>query len=1007
MHKIISVAYTRKLIIKWFVATWLMLVASSAFCLSLGDATLKSYLNQPLRVHIPITQARSEDWDEQDILLSLEPSEVYTQRGINYPWSVGQIDLSLKKNSRGDFYIEGRSQKVVQELLVPLIVNLEWPKGRLKKEYTLLVDVDGVTNIQASTSDTQSVKTPEIAEPQPLQLTVQSQDGKPAQTIAIPPSESNESIEQSDIPKELEAIETVELLEDKVYSEIEAEREVAKDEESSSQDNSQAAKPAIEQPIKIRHKANAGFPNNEPIYQHRVKRGDILSLLAQRYRGDVELPLHRYIHAINDANVEKHPQGLEKLEVGQLIRIPNPKQVAGTYAQTKRRLDNPNATTPYRQYTVKYGDSLFLIARAFKPSGIEEQQFMAVLTEENPQVLGGNRSRLQPGAVLNIPNTQSAAVELTAKASIEPELKQSTDVEQPVPAQESIKSPIAKGMKSPVAVEPTDANNVNDNAVINNQSTASSKPLGPVLDNIYSERQDSIPVEVDISTLPAAPVLRDERRINPRLRANLRAIEQYVVTDEANQVYDVIQTQTRLPLLYEQILRTNEQLGELKLAMSALRAENQQLRDELAIAKQERASSRRVQYILLALLALLLFAGIVAYWLMRRWVQKNMHLQTPFTMDDSQQEKIDTPSKNIAQGNDADPTDEGLKGKFKDLWKRQFNDQKQRETGDYSNYDFSKSNYDYSKNYDVEHLESALKSGENPFAKEEPVVEVNALRSNVSTVNELIENGEFEAANALLDSLLTIDSSSFELWHARLKMKLAMGQKDEAEALQKQLLQMFDDPAQNETLRQIFSEGNQPAEQTYSTQSSASYPEPNADKLYEVRVYLSYGHFDMAKQALDAILAENPEHVETLLLQLELFGLSGQINNFEMLAHTLNERIGQMSESEKTTFEKLQKSQASTEKEQADISSEPEVISAESEESSENWELVDDEEPLSLDLDEIEELEDQPVDLIEARTDEEKEFMAAIQEQMESYTMEDAASSAEEDIIPDDLRIPD
>ena len=52
--------------------------------------------------------------------------------------------------------------------------------------------------------------------------------------------------------------------------------------------------------------------------------------------------------------------------------------------------------------------------------------------------------------------------------------------------------------------------------------------------------------------------------------------------------------------------------------------------------------------------------------------------------------------------------------------------------------------------------------------------------------------------------------------------------------------------------------------------------------------------------------------------------------------------------------------------------------------------------------------------VIEAESDDEKEFLAAIQEQMESYTNEDETKNEEDSsvssaplMIPDDVRIPD
>jgi|GEM_PF-5032330 len=922
--------------------------------LSIGSVEIESFLNQPLSFAIPVSQSASERWQAEDVLVSLADADTYHQQGLAYPWALGEITLAVSGGAGEPLLIRGRSKKVVRELLVALLIRVEWPKGSIQKEYTALIDVNGVTNV-VPTLPTVS------AEPEPIQLSVKN--GSTAQSVVVQPFSGEATT--IEIEPATDEIDRVEVLEPQSVSVAEPE-------------------PQIESEIAV-EAVNTGYPSQEPIYLYKVARGDILSLLAQRFRGSIELPLHQYIHSINNENIDQYPEGMEELEVGQIIRIPNPKHVAVAYTHTKRQLMNPGENVSHHRYQVRYGDNLFLIAQAFKPAGVETENFIQTLLADNPAELSSANQPLRPRVELRIANANYAepSPALTPEEVTEPLLPE------PMPQVEEVSD------------EPS---------------------ASPVVDELYTPAP--LVADEDFSFIEGSPVIEGRRSVTPRLKANLRAIEQYVGSDEKNLVYEVIQTNNRLPLLYEQLIRLNQQISSLQLDMAELQVENKELNKQLEVLQQQQidnGASRSLQWFLFVLVLVLLLACVVMYLYIRRLARGLDFKASPSPLVEPMtpvEEKAEpSAEKNAAPRVRAPRLKELLVARPKKATEQPVLVGEQ----DYSKYDISKSNYDYSQAYDVGVLEEKIKSGANAFEHAPATIEFETYTENLITVKKLITSEEFVAAEILLDKLLAADSSQFDNWLTRLELQLKTQKQQEAGALYVQLQKMFVEPEQLAALENIMHPAQVMSQEEcakVSAPQTTDYPVPDADKLYEVRVYLSYSHLDMAARSIKSLLKVNPLFPETLLLQLEYLAAQGQQAEFRQLQQELGQRREDLSEMELSALDKLVEeaeftgSEAETVTEFDDSTQLLSEFGAEDDEadeiSTDMTELID----VGFNLDELEELDDDAA--IGAETDEEKEFLAAIQEQMDSYTGENEAKNEEDSprssdplMIPDDVRIPD
>ena len=121
---------------------WPLLVlafASEVWALGLGDIRLSSALNQPLRAEIELISATPEELDSLRVLLA--SSETFARYGLDRPLLLQGVDFKVIRSGGIDGnVIRVRSQDPVTEPFIIFLVEATWSRGRLLREYTLLLD---------------------------------------------------------------------------------------------------------------------------------------------------------------------------------------------------------------------------------------------------------------------------------------------------------------------------------------------------------------------------------------------------------------------------------------------------------------------------------------------------------------------------------------------------------------------------------------------------------------------------------------------------------------------------------------------------------------------------------------------------------------------------------------------------------------------------------------------------------------------------------------------------
>lgn len=127
-HRISAAAVLAAASLAWSPAAW---------TLGLGDATVESYLNQPLQVRIDLISQPSDDLTT--VSARLASAADYEMIGASLEAVPVPIRFSIE-DTDGDAYIRGSSNLPINNPVVRLIVEVNWSSGRMLREYTLFLD---------------------------------------------------------------------------------------------------------------------------------------------------------------------------------------------------------------------------------------------------------------------------------------------------------------------------------------------------------------------------------------------------------------------------------------------------------------------------------------------------------------------------------------------------------------------------------------------------------------------------------------------------------------------------------------------------------------------------------------------------------------------------------------------------------------------------------------------------------------------------------------------------
>src|SRR5450755_1819421 len=116
----------------------LLLCPPAAFALGLGDVRLLSSLNAPLDAEIDLVGATPEDLSS--LHAAVADRDTFTRYGLDWPSFLGGISMRAVHTPDGRDVIKLVSRESITEPFVTLLVEVNWARGHLVREYTMLLD---------------------------------------------------------------------------------------------------------------------------------------------------------------------------------------------------------------------------------------------------------------------------------------------------------------------------------------------------------------------------------------------------------------------------------------------------------------------------------------------------------------------------------------------------------------------------------------------------------------------------------------------------------------------------------------------------------------------------------------------------------------------------------------------------------------------------------------------------------------------------------------------------
>lgn len=135
----------RKGRLAWLLALLLspvvLLTGHIALAQGLGELTLESALNEPLRARIELIDAAG--LEESQLLISIASLDEYDAAGLERSALVSQIEFELDLQPLGSGQVTLTTQDRVTEPFLNLLISARWPSGRVLRDYTVLLDLPG------------------------------------------------------------------------------------------------------------------------------------------------------------------------------------------------------------------------------------------------------------------------------------------------------------------------------------------------------------------------------------------------------------------------------------------------------------------------------------------------------------------------------------------------------------------------------------------------------------------------------------------------------------------------------------------------------------------------------------------------------------------------------------------------------------------------------------------------------------------------------------------------
>jgi pilus assembly protein FimV len=274
-----------------------LLSPSLTWGLGLGEIHLNSSLNEPMNAEIDLIAAGPDELGA--LRANLAGKDAFTRYGIDRPPFLSTLTFKVGKSKDGRDVLLVRSTESIPEPFVTFLVEVNWARGRLMREYTVLLDPPVYTPGERASS-----AAPVAAATTPPAAVAPATRSRPAPAAASPDSTSDTTV-PSEKPTR-------------------AGRSSGHSKRAASAGN--AASTAVPSAANAAPSADAAGPLGENSY--RVAQGDTLSKIARSLRAGPKAEIDQAMIAMYRANPDAFGGNINILRRGAVLRVPGGDEIA-------------------------------------------------------------------------------------------------------------------------------------------------------------------------------------------------------------------------------------------------------------------------------------------------------------------------------------------------------------------------------------------------------------------------------------------------------------------------------------------------------------------------------------------------------------------------------------------------------------------------------------------------------------------------------------------------------
>ena len=350
------------LISRWMLVGIMALFPAVGHALGLGKLKVLSALNEPLNAEIEFSSITEKEL--RGLGVSLASRADFDAAGVERLPFLSEVKFTVDRKSDGRHFLQLRTDQQIDEPFLHLLLQVEWPGGRLVREYTALIDPPYKIAGKAAPVET-PVVTPPAPESVPVPMPEAQPPAPPAPVAEAPQAEPV----KAEIPPVVAKPEELKTPEKPETEAAPPKEEVAKEAPPAEAvpDETKFGPPNVAQgvapdepgapkvePLEAVPKAEAA-PEAQPMMEpetkpalapvlaqmtdYSVKQGDALWRIAEKARADNrDVSVEQVILAIYRTNKDAFfGNNVNNLKAGKILKIPEREEVDSVTSSQARR----------------------------------------------------------------------------------------------------------------------------------------------------------------------------------------------------------------------------------------------------------------------------------------------------------------------------------------------------------------------------------------------------------------------------------------------------------------------------------------------------------------------------------------------------------------------------------------------------------------------------------------------------------------------------------------------